>query len=178
MTTPGPHKIMVKGLSVHFKVNFDRLLRVGFFLLKWELDVLCHLFSTVLLNFLPKICPHLRWLVLVYHRVEVPIDVLLTRMSQQFFRSGPRYWVRILEIGVTIAYFHNLLLQMRVLKFSLASRSHILFQSTLLLAALSSRFGIVESLLHGTRTVASCVVYNISSRESAVEILGFRPWTR
>ena len=112
---------------------------------------------------------------LVYHRVEVPIDVLLTRMSQQFFRSGPRYWVRILEIGVTIAYFHNLLLQVRVLKFSLASRSHILFQSTLLLAALSSRFGIVESLLHGTRTVASCVVYNISSRESAVEILGFRP---
>ena len=91
----------------------------------------------------------------VYHRVEVSIDVLLTRIAQQFFRSGPRYWVRILEIGVTIAYFHNLLLQMRVLEFSLASRSHVVFQSSLLLAALSSRFGIVESLLHDTRTLAS-----------------------
>ena len=60
MTAPGPHKILVKGLSVHFEVNFDRLLRVGFFLLKWELDVLSHLFSTVFVNFLPKIGPHLR----------------------------------------------------------------------------------------------------------------------
>ena len=93
MTASGPHEVLIEGLPIDLEVHLHRLLRVSFFLLQWELYVLGDLFSTVFVNFLPQISPHLRRLMLVDHRVEVAVDVLVAGLIEQFLRGSPRNWV-------------------------------------------------------------------------------------